>query len=389
MLKITVIGCGHGGQALSADLSRRGCQVTLYASPKNPGGINAIAKAKGINCTGLINHFVPIFNVTTHMEQAIKESEYIFMVLPSYAHESMFMEMLPFIQPGQTIITLAANFASLTYLKLLIKTNKTAGVNLIDIASLPYVCRADNLGTVDIISVKQMIAAASIPANVIEKHIAALAPIFPSQLLPYTDVLSLGMNITSGMTHPAVALLNAGRIGDKKEIFYFYRDGITPEIADMIGQLDAERIYIGKQLDLKMYSYLDLIEQYYKIRYDSIYQFFRESVPHNTLPLCPSSMQERYITQDVPNLLVPWYCIGKLINVEPTVLGNLITLASLINKTNYLSLGTNLVSLNFHDKNITEIKQYIKFGKLPPPILSMRKLNMRPLNDSTVSDRAI
>lgn len=384
MITVTIIGCGHGGQALAADLTRRGCRVTLYAHPTHPGGINTIAKVRGINCTGLINEFVPIFNVTTRMEEAISASEYIFMVLPSYAHEPMMMEMLPFIKSGQTIVTLAANFAALSYLKLLTKANKSKGVDLIDIASLPYVCRADNLGSVEIISIKKTIAAASIPAQEIMKHIAVLESVFPSRLLPYDDVLSLGMNITSGMTHPAVTLLNAGRINQDKDIFYFYRDGITPEIAEIIAQLDEERLYIGKHLGLVMHSYLDLIEQYYGIRYESIYQFFRESVPHNTLPLCPRSLKERYITQDVPNLLVPWYCLGKLANVEPVVLENLISLASLLNNTNYLFTGTNLVNLNLHDKSMNEIKQYVKYGKTPSRVLSIKNFNTKATNLNVV-----
>src|SRR5579863_10541026 len=97
MQNITIIGCGHGGQALAADLSRRGCNVTLYAHPEHPGGIHAIAKAKGIYCKGLINEFIPIANVTTHLPSAVTNSDFIFITLPSYAYESIFIEMLPYL----------------------------------------------------------------------------------------------------------------------------------------------------------------------------------------------------------------------------------------------------------------------------------------------------
>jgi len=364
MINVAIIGCGHGGQALAADLSQKGCKVSLYAHPDHPGGIAAIAKARGIQGKGLINQFVPIARVTTDLQQAMEESEYIFLVLPSYAHEAMFIEMLPYLKPGQTVITLAANFASLSYLKLLEKTGKMADIDIIDIASLPYVCRSDNAGTVEIIAVKKKLAVASIPAAAIHKHIRKLGSVFPCQMIAYQDVLSLGMNITSGMTHPAITLLNAGRIGKGKEVFYFYKDGITPEIASVIERLDAERLRIGQRLGLEMYEYLDLMAEYYGTRYESVYQFFRESPAHNALPLCPSSLQERYITQDVAGLMVPWYGLGKLVHSESFVMGNLINIASLLNNTNYLRTGLNLARLNLHDKTIEEIMQYVTYGRL-------------------------
>ncbi len=363
-MKVTIIGCGHGGQALAADLSQRGCHVTLYAHPQHPGGFHAIAKTKGIHCTGLINQFVTFAHVTTHLHEAVVNSDYIFIVLPSYAYEATFIEMLPFLQSGQTVITLASNFASLVLLKLLSRTNKAKGIQLIDMSSLPYVCRANNTGSVEILAVKQKLAAASIPAASIQQHIRALAPIFPCQLVPVRDVLSLGMNITNGIAHPVVTLFNAGRIGNQQE-FYFYRDGVTHEIANIMERLDVERMQIGQRLGLEMYTFLELAEKYYGQRYESIYQHFRESLAHNTLPMCPTSLQHRFITEDVAGSLVSWYCLGKLTQLDSSVLSNLIHLASLLNNTNYLRTGANLVHLDLHDKTMDEIKKYVSLGELP------------------------
>lgn len=363
MIKVAIIGCGHGGQALAADLSHRGLQVTLFAHPKYPSAINAIAKAGGIDCHGKLEGFVPIYKATTNMEEAIQDSQYIFMVLPSFAHEPLFIEVLPFIKSGQTVITLAANFASLLYRKLLERTAKASGIDIIDVASLPYVCRADNKGGVEIIAIKKKLAAACLPKNTIDKHLSIIGPYFACPLTAYPDVLSLGMNITSGITHPAITIMNAGRIGKDKETFYFYRDGVSPEIASLLERLDNERMMIGQRLGLQMYSYLDLMAEYYGERYPTIYDFFRQSKAHNALPLCPTSVQERYITQDVACLLVPWFCLGKAISQKPTIMGDLISLASTLNKTNYLRLGHNLARLNLDERSIDEIKQYTSYGE--------------------------
>lgn len=364
MTTVTIIGCGHGGQALAADLAERNYNVVLYAHPKHPGGIEAIKQAGGICCSGLINKFVPISLVTTDLQEALAKSKYVILALPSYAHEAMFIELSAFIKPGQTVITLAANFASLLLLKLLAKTNKTSGIDIIDMASLPYVCRSDNQGKVEIVAVKNKLAAASIPSAAIHKHLPSLSLLFPCQIVPYKDVLSLGMNITNGVIHPVVALLNAGRISPDKDRFYFYRDGATPEVANIVERLDVERMRIGHRLGLEMYSFLELNAQYYGTEYKSIYDFYVGSDTHSTL-LSPNSLQQRFISEDVAGCLVAWYCLGKLVQVDPIVMSNLINLASLLNNTDYLRIGTNLERLNLHDKSLTEIKHYTSNGILP------------------------
>ena len=187
------------------------------------------------------------------------------------------------------------------------------------------------------------------------------------------------MNITNGIAHPVVTLLNAGRIGLGKDQFYFYRDGITPEIAALMERADAERMRIGKELGLEMYSFRkDCSWLYYGQKHESIYQHFRESPAHNILPMCPTSMQHRYVTEDIAGSLVSWYSLGKLVNITSSVLGNIINLASMLNNINYMRTGTNLVHLNLHDKTLAEVKRYVSLGEQPKGLFSVSNDYINP-----------
>jgi len=358
MSKITIIGCGHGGQALASELILKGYEITIYADKQHPGGIAAIKNQGGINCQGEINNFAKIANTTHNLKDAIKNSEYIFIVVPSFAHKKVFVSMAKHLKANQTIITLAANFASLSYLSHIKPKN-----DLIDIASLPYVCRSDNNGSVEIISIKNNIGAAAIPAKNINKHLDNLSKMLTTKIISYPNVLSLGMNITSGLTHPAVTILNAGRIGEDKPEFYFYKDGITSEIARIIEICDKERIEIGKKLGVKMYFYLELMEEYYGIKYKSIYDFFKNSKEHNAKPMCPPKLTHRYITQDVAGLLVAWVNLGKASGTKTPYMQNLVNISSMLNNKNYMTSGTTLEKLNLQHKNIKEILDIVHNGK--------------------------
>ena len=61
------------------------------------------------------------------------------------------------------MITLAGNFSSLYFHQELVKAGKERDIHLADIASLPYACRAQEGGEVNIIDIKQKLISPPCP----------------------------------------------------------------------------------------------------------------------------------------------------------------------------------------------------------------------------------
>jgi len=299
--------------------------------------------------------------VTTDLSAALKGAEIIFIVVPSFAQEQVILACMPHLQDNQWIVTLEANFSSLVYMDLLKRLNFKKQVNFADISTLPYACRSTKPGEVIIMGIKKKMGVAAVPADKTEYIAKELNKVFPSQLQPYSSVLEIGLNSLSGIIHPGVTLCNAGRIG--KEEFYFYKEGISPSVGHLLEQLDIERRHIGKLYDLELPHCMVIEEEFYGIKYDNIYDFFFESEIHSgTFALCPKSLKERYISQDVPYVLVPWYALGKAVGYEAKVTKSLIDMASALNGANYLAEGRNLAHMNCHDLNKTELLTYANTG---------------------------
>jgi opine dehydrogenase len=53
-------------------------------------------------------------------------------------------------------------------------------------------------------------------------------------------------------------------------------------------------------------------------------------------------MQDRFIVQDVPYVLVPWYELGAKVGIHSSAIKSIIDLASIVNATNYMETGRNL-----------------------------------------------
>ena len=362
MKNITIIGCGHGGQILAYDLTQKGCKVTLAALPDHPGYALDLMKSPQITVTGMIKGSCKLHLVTTDLALALKDAEIVFIVVPSFAQEQVLLACMPHLQANQWVVTLEANFSSLVYVDLLKRLNFHKQVYFADISTLPYACRSTKPGEVIVLGIKKKMGVAAIPCEKTEYIANELNKVYPSQLQPYNNVLEIGLNSLSGIIHPAVTLCNAGRIG--KEEFYFYKDGISPAVGQLLEQLDQERRHIGKLYDLNLPHSMIIEEEFYGIKYNNIYDFFFESEIHSgTFALCPKSLKERYISQDVPYVLVPWYALGTAVGYQARVTKSLIDMASALNGTDYLADGRNLAHMNCHDLNKSELINYASHGQ--------------------------
>lgn len=361
MQKITIVGCGHGGQALAFDLTSKGCEVTLCALPDHPGAVHQLKETKEITCSGILEGTQKIHNITVNLSEAISSAELIFFVVPSFAQEQVLLACLPYFKDNQWIITLEANFACLAYTDLLKRINFDKALYFADISTLPYACRSNEPGQVHILGIKKKMGIAAMPHEKTDTIAQILNKIFPSELTSYHNSIEIGLNSLSGILHPAVALCNAGRIG--KDEFYFYRDGISPAVADLIEQLEVERQKIGQLYDLDLPYCMDIEEEFYSIKYDNVYDFFSNSQIHSgKFTLCPSSLKERYISQDIPYVIVPWYSLGAALGYEARIMKNLIDMSSALNRYDYLAKGRNLLHMNCHDLEKVELIHYANHG---------------------------
>ncbi len=126
--------------------------------------------------------------------------------------------------------------------------------------------------------------------------------------------------------HPAVTLLNAGRIESTKGDFYFYEDGVMPGVGRLMKAVDDERIAIGKALGVKIIPDPELgIEQGYMTSSD--YETGYSSAPGFKGIKAQSKLDHRYLNEDVGYGLVFMTELGKKLNVDTPVMNAVIRIA--------------------------------------------------------------
>jgi opine dehydrogenase len=188
----------------------------------------------------------------------------------------------------------------------------------------------------------------------------ALHPAYP-QFIDGVSVLHTGLNNMGAIFHPALTLLNAGRIEATHGDYQFYIEGVTPSVARVLEVLDRERVTVAAALGLRGRTALEWL----KLAYDADGEDLNEAI-HNQPGYygirAPSTLNHRYIFEDVPMSLVPIAALGQHFGVSVRGMDSIIRLACIIHRTDYWRRGRTLEKLGIDKLSVSELTQFVMDG---------------------------
>jgi len=352
--KVSVLGAGNGGQALSAHLAINGCEVNLFEHPDFKKNIEEISKKGSIELSGKLQGFGKISHVTTDIKKAIEGTSIIMIVAPSFAQKAFIELALPYLVNSQIIVLIPGNFGSFEIKKIL--KNNGKDLTIAETNSLPYACRKIEEGKVNIWGVKSYISIASLPAADIKNVVKILSDFFPIPLNPVKNSLEISFSNPNMIVHCPTMILNTGRIESTKGDFMFYCEGMTKSVCKIMEKMDEERMKIGEKLDLNLISTFEWLKQTYHLEGKNLYEVISTSPVYGGHgPDAPGTLSHRYITEDIPHLLVPVASFGKLLGIQAPIIECIIRLASAINGVDYLKTGRNLETLGLSGMSLEKI----------------------------------
>ena len=345
--RVTVIGSGHCGCALTVDLLHRGWQVLLYSHPDHSRTLNMIEENGFLRSSGFINgDFSPL--TSTAIAEAVDFSKFIFITVPAYGHWDIIKKLKSFDLSEHIIICLTGNFFSF------IVRNHLKISAIIETSSSPYASRVEG-ALVNIMAIKKKMSASLLTVS----NNQALREIITRMVgMPvdwHDSTLDISFSCITGIIHPAAALMNAGWIESTHGDFYFYAQGMSDSVVSVMTELDGERIAIAEAYGLNIPFAIDILNDYYESNFDDLSDFAKNSHNHNATKMSPCDLNHRFITQDIPYVLVPWFSLGRKANINTPAIESLIRLCSIIHGKNYISEGLNLKRMKLDGMTKQEI----------------------------------
>lgn len=366
---ISVLGGGNTAFSAAADLTLKGFEVTLYELPEFDESLEPIRDDHKIHLLGVAEQGVAeIHNVTSDIVEAITASDVLLVIVPAYAHRRFAEVCAPHLMDGQTIVLMPGNLGTLEWARILKESSKAdngftaKNVTLSEVDTAPYVCRKTTPNTATIWGVVSGLGLGVFPATNTDKVKTKLESFFPG-IQPYPDVMACGLSSFNPVVHPAGVLMNVGRLEYSRGDFYFYEEGVSPTVAEVIMAVDEERRSVGEILG---YDLLTANEGFHLAGFGpkgDLWATIKGSRMLTQLK-APGSIKSRWLTEDIPFGLVSWSSIGEEYGVDTPIMKSLINIGSVVMGFDAWTTGRSCRELGIYEMNKSQLKNYLRIGTL-------------------------
>lgn len=362
--KVAVLGGGNGGFAAAVDLAQRGYEVWLYN--RSAQTIAAVAAAGGIRYSGVLGEgFAPVC-ATTELAGAVHDAVLIEVCAPALAHPGYAAALAPHLRPDQIIVLNPGDMlGSLAFVQALRAAGYRGRVCVGETATLTYICRKLDPGSVGVTASLQQVPFAAFPGEATADLLQALQG-FNLSLQPEPHVLPVGLANVNIVLHPTGMILAAAWIEATGGDFAYYYDAAVPAVARTMEALDRERLAVAAAYGVHALPFPTLFANIGSTsraaaESGSYLQALRDSTPNRTLR-APGQLDHRYLNEDVPCSLVPMADLGAAAGVAMPVTDALITLASTVNAVDYRATGRSLAALGLGGLDRSAILRHLTRG---------------------------
>lgn len=344
-MRVSVIGSGNVGVAISADLSLSNHDVTMIKT----SGIKSEAFDRILNNGNRVilkegNTYTPtrINNVSTSLYN-VANSDVIILALPNIYHEQIITKLSEFLHEGQIVVCICGYMSSLYFTKYCKK------MPVIVETTGPYL-----EGRIELDDIKGEVVfrvgcrLTKSPLSIFQKEkkdetMRIIRELYKGFSLDYSTVESALLN-PNMVLHTVGAIMSIPRIEYSHGNFCMYREAYShdnPATVKLMLALDEEKKNVLKALGYKPTD-IFVAGGFLGNQMESFYKYSESS----DRAISPTSIHSRYITEDVSQGLVLMESIAKRIGVEVPLTSSFITIAGTALGVDFRATGRTLERLN-------------------------------------------
>jgi len=358
-LKVAVLGAGHGAHAMAGHLGMKGFPVRLYN--KFDEEIEAMREQGGVTLEGVMEGVGPIELATTDPAPVVGWADVIMVVVPAFAHRFMAQVCAPPLHDGQIVVLNPGRTGgAVEFAYTLRQEGTTAHVLIAEGQTLIYACRISGPARVNIMGIKKQVPVATLPATDTPQVVETVRRLYP-QFVAAANVLETSLDNIGAVFHPSTMILNANRI-EAGEEFDFYR-GMTPMVAGFLEAIDDERMAVARAYGVRAESAADwLVRAYEGISGATLYERIQSNEAYRGIK-APTTLNMRYITEDVPYGLVPIVSLAETAGLETPASRGVVNVACALLKQDFWTEGRTLGQLGLKRMTVEKIKRYVETGE--------------------------
>ncbi|MBP7933421.1 MAG: NAD/NADP octopine/nopaline dehydrogenase family protein [Phycisphaerae bacterium] len=360
-----ILGAGPGGLAMAGHLALTGCKVNLFT--RSEERLAPIRAAGGIRVTGEVHGFATLNLVTTSIGDAVRDADVVMVVVPATAHRNIANLVAPHIKDGQILVLNPGRTGgALEVAQVLQARNPQVRPYVAEAQTLLYASRLTNPGQVHVFGIKSSVPVAALPAYQIADILPVIRSALP-QFIPGDNILKTSLDNIGAVFHPAITVLNAGRIEDTHGDFEYYVRGVTPAIASVLEAIDRERIAVTGALGIRAHTAREWLYLAYNAAGKTLLDAIQANPGYRGIRSV-ATVQHRYISEDVPMSLVPIASIGQMLGVPTPTIRAVIHLACVIHGVDYWAEGRTVQRLGIAGMSVKDIRLLVVGAEPATPV---------------------
>lgn len=326
-MRIAILGAGNAGCTVAADLSLKGHEVILIktSTAMHNENFNYLVDNNGkirLFEDGVIRE-TNIYKVTKDLSE-LSAAEIIIVYIQTNYHEALIKRIANHIHSGQIII-FNPGYLSTAYM---IKYCGNKDISIVEAESSFIDCRISEPGQVKVgfRNVRNPLGiypAKDIP--IVKKTLDRIG--FPFVYL--SSVVEAALHNPNMIVHTVGAIMSIPRIEKTKGDYCMYHEVFTPSVWNILESLDNEKMDVLEALGFERLRYVEACKFRNSLddhRDAKEVFFWYAAMP--TRAKGPTTVDSRYISEDVPQGIVMLEALAKRLNIATPVCTALIEIAS-------------------------------------------------------------
>lgn len=312
-MRVAILGAGAIAYGSAALLSRQGHEPVLWS----PSGARTKDLAAGahLKASGQIEGtFRP--QIAASAAEAVRNAEAVMVALPAYGHRHVFDAVAPHLSNGQVVVISSHSSFGALYLDKALAARK---LKLPIVAWSTTVTTGRQRGTteVNVANIRKKVDASVLPVSALKPALSLCRTLYGDRFNERPDILAISLSNLNPQNHMGIALCNLTRM--ERGESWGQSANTTPAVGRLLEALDAERLAIAAAFGHSVRTIKDHYSLSFNVAPGSVGDMAGEMAKRGDATVGPTTLDSRYVTEDVPFGLYPTVVLGRIAG-RPAVL---------------------------------------------------------------------
>jgi opine dehydrogenase len=348
------VGTGNSARALACYLASRGHEVHLLV--RHLERFAWLKESRSLTATGKVEGTFALGGVTDRADHFADAVETIFVATVTTAYRELAARLAPYLDHRHRVVLFSSKLCGSVEFEHALREHGARSVPVLETDAL-FACRIQDDQSIWVRGFKAWTLFSG-PRHSVTREWAPLMHGFFPGLEAARNVIQRGLTDFGALAHPATMIANMNRV-DRAEPFLFYLEGFTEKTVAVLEEVEKEFRAVAHAYDAPLVAMKNLLDRYYGCDPTTLLTAMR-TVPNYRLSWSPTTLDHRYLKEDVSCTLVPMEQLARKAGIALPVVSSLVQMACDLTGEDLVAHGRTLARLGWEHRSHADITRWIE-----------------------------